>query len=114
MNNEFRVSDVSPGSVLLVGDVAVFNVNGHLCATQAKCPHQRGPLDRGTLEGSTLTCPWHGSQFDVCTGAVLQGPATGSLMTYAIVVEGDLARIVRRQSPAVPPAVAIHGANDAG
>ena len=35
MKNEFRISDVPPGSVLLVGDVAVFNVDGSLCATQA-------------------------------------------------------------------------------
>jgi ligand-binding sensor domain-containing protein len=34
-------------------------------------------LNEGKLDGSTVTCPWRGSQFDVCTGAVLQGPAVG-------------------------------------
>ena len=73
--NEFRISDVPPGSVLLMGDVAVFNADGQLCATHARCTHKQGPLSEGTLDGSTVTCPWHGSQFNVCTGAAIKGPA---------------------------------------
>lgn len=91
--NEFHISEVPPGSVLLVGDVAVFNVDGGLCATQAECPHRQGPLNEGTLDGSTVTCPWHGSQFNVCTGAVLQGPAKEPLKTYAVTVDGDVGRV---------------------
>ena len=91
--NEFRVNEVPPGSALLVGDVAVFNVNGGFCATSAKCPHREGPLNEGTLDGSTVTCPWHGSQFDVCTGAVLRGPAKDPLQTYRVTVAGDVGRI---------------------
>jgi len=93
MECEFRVSELAPGSILLVGDVAVFNVDGVFCATQAKCTHKQGPLNEGTLEGSTVTCPWHGTQFDVRTGAVLRGPAKDPLKTYRVIVEGDVARI---------------------
>jgi 3-phenylpropionate/trans-cinnamate dioxygenase ferredoxin component len=93
MENEFRISDVPPGSGLLVGEVAVFNINGSFCATQAKCTHRQGPLNEGTLDGSTVTCPWHGSQFDVCTGAVLQGPAKEPLKTYRVTVEGEVGRV---------------------
>ena len=92
-DNEFRVGDVPPGSALLVGDVAVFNVDGRLCATQNECTHRQGPLNEGELDGSTVTCPLHGSQFDVSTGAVLRGPAVEPLKTYPVVVEGDIARI---------------------
>jgi nitrite reductase/ring-hydroxylating ferredoxin subunit len=88
--NEFRISDVPPGTVLLVGEVAVFNVDGGFCATQATCPHREGPLNEGTLDGSIVTCPWHGSQFNVCTGAVLQGPAKDPLKTYRVTVNGDV------------------------
>lgn len=91
--NEFRISEVPPGSMLLVGTVAVFKVDGAFCATQATCPHRQGPLNDGTLDGSTVTCPWHGSRFNVCTGAVLRGPATGPLKTYSVVVEGEVGRI---------------------
>jgi nitrite reductase/ring-hydroxylating ferredoxin subunit len=62
--NEFRVMEVPPGSARPVGNAAVFNVAGRLCATQAKCTHRQGPLSEGKLDGSTVTCPWHGSQFD--------------------------------------------------
>ena len=80
-DNEFRISEVPPGSALLVGDVAVFNVAGSFCATQDKCTYKQGPLSKGKLDGSTVTCPWHGSQFNVGTGAVVRGPAIDPLKT---------------------------------
>ena len=101
---EFRISDVPPGSVLLVGDVAVFNVEGGFCATQARCTHRQGPLSEGAIDGSTVTCPLHGAQFNVWTGAVLRGPAKDPLKTYAVTVDGDLGRVD------VPLAQAVQGA----
>jgi uncharacterized protein YbjT (DUF2867 family)/nitrite reductase/ring-hydroxylating ferredoxin subunit len=88
--NEFRISEVPPGSVLLMGDVAVFNVDGGFCATQARCTHRQGPLSEGAIDGSTVTCPLHGAQFNVWTGAVLRGPATDPLKTYAVTIDGDV------------------------
>jgi nitrite reductase/ring-hydroxylating ferredoxin subunit len=99
--NEFRISDVPPGSVLLVGSVAVFNVDGGFCATQATCPHRQGPLNEGTLNGSTVTCPWHGSEFNVCTGAVLRGPAKDPLKTFTVTVDGEVGRVDVPLAPAV-------------
>jgi nitrite reductase/ring-hydroxylating ferredoxin subunit len=87
------VSDVPPGTAKLVGDVAVFNVGGGFCATQSKCTHRGGPLSEGKLEGSTVTCPYHGAQFNVCTGAVLRGPAKDPLARYRVSVEGEIARV---------------------
>ena len=92
-DGEFRLADVPPGGALLVGTVAVFNVGGRLCATQAACTHRGGPLNEGPLAGSTVTCPWHGSQFDVCSGAVVRGPASEPLKTYRVDVQGDIGRI---------------------
>jgi nitrite reductase/ring-hydroxylating ferredoxin subunit len=92
-DNEFRLNDIPAGSSLLVGDVAVFNVGGKLCATQNACTHRQGPLNEGTFEGEVVTCPWHGSQFNVCTGAVLRGPATDPLATYHVVVDGEVGRV---------------------
>jgi 3-phenylpropionate/trans-cinnamate dioxygenase ferredoxin subunit len=37
-------------------------------ATQNRCPHLGGDLSAGTLEGTMITCPLHGSQFDITDG----------------------------------------------
>jgi nitrite reductase/ring-hydroxylating ferredoxin subunit len=91
--DQFRIDRVPPGSGLLVGDAAVFNVAGSSCATQSKCTHRGGPLSEGKLDGSTVTCPWHGAQFNVCSGAVLRGPATEPIKTYRVIVEGGIGRV---------------------
>jgi nitrite reductase/ring-hydroxylating ferredoxin subunit len=99
--NAFRVSEVPPGSVLLLFDVAVFNVEGGFCATQARCTHRQGPLSEGVINGSTVTCPLHGAQFDVWTGLVLRGPAKDPLKTYTVTVDGDAGCVVVPLAPAV-------------
>jgi nitrite reductase/ring-hydroxylating ferredoxin subunit len=91
--NEFQVSAVPPGSAALIGDVGVYNVDGNFCAAHARCTHRGGLLTQGKLDGSTVTCPLHGSQFNVCSGEVLRGPAMDPLMTYRVVVDGDVGRI---------------------
>ena len=53
----------------------VIRLDGKLCAIGAVCSHAGGPLDEGELKGRTVTCPWHGSKFDVCSGQVKGGPA---------------------------------------
>ncbi|REK15746.1 MAG: non-heme iron oxygenase ferredoxin subunit [Planctomycetota bacterium] len=68
-----RVSDCPPGTAkeLVAGDrvIALFRVDDDtFCALDGVCPHQGGPLGKGTLDGCVVTCPWHGWQFDVCTG----------------------------------------------
>jgi uncharacterized protein YbjT (DUF2867 family)/nitrite reductase/ring-hydroxylating ferredoxin subunit len=98
---EFRISEVPPGSVLLMGDVAVFSVEGGFCATQARCTHRCGPLSEGTVDGSTVTCPLHGAQFNVWTGAVLRGPAKQPLKTYSVTIEGEVGRVDVPLAPAV-------------
>ena len=67
-------------------EVAVYNVDGQLYATQNNCTHRGGPLCEGTLAGEIVTCPWHGSQFNVRTGEVVDGPAEVPLKTYRVEV----------------------------
>jgi nitrite reductase/ring-hydroxylating ferredoxin subunit len=55
--------------------------------------HRQGPLSEGTLDGSTVTCPLHGAQFNVWTGAVLRGPAKDPLKTYRVTVDGEVGRV---------------------
>src|SRR5260370_29443657 len=57
--------------------VAVANVDGKIYAMNNTCLHRGGPLREGSLEGKVVTCPWHGSQFDVTNGKAVQNPAAG-------------------------------------
>ena len=88
---DLLASEIPPGTCKLglVGDkqVAIFNVDGQFYATQAECTHRGGPLCEGALWGTIVTCPWHGSEFDVRNGEVVTPPAEDPLKTYAVQVE---------------------------
>jgi uncharacterized membrane protein/nitrite reductase/ring-hydroxylating ferredoxin subunit len=49
-----------------------------------RCTHKGGALAGGAMICATVQCPWHGSQFDVHTGAVKSGPAKDNLQVYAL------------------------------
>ena len=46
-------------------------------------------VQRFEIEGVTVTCPWHGAQFDLKTGAVLGPPAGTGVKCFKVKVEGD-------------------------
>ncbi len=51
------------------GDIiAVYRHRGELFAIDGICLHQGGPLARGRLADGTITCPWHGWQYELSTG----------------------------------------------
>lgn len=54
--------------------VAIANVGGKFFAINSICLHHGGPLGEGDLNGSLVTCPWHGWQYDVTTGKLAQQP----------------------------------------
>ena len=56
-------------------NVALFNVNGTWHALENVCTHDGGELAGGAFEGTVVTCPRHGAQFDVITGKALCFPA---------------------------------------
>jgi nitrite reductase/ring-hydroxylating ferredoxin subunit len=89
-----KVSEIPPGSCRKAytngKEIAVFNVGGQFYATQAACTHAGGPLCEGELAGNIITCPWHGSQFNVQTGEVVMDPATEPLVTYSVKVQDDI------------------------
>lgn len=62
---------------------AVFHTReGELFATQANCPHRKGPLADGLLGRSTLVCPLHEWQFDLSSGKTLNGSC--DIAVYAV------------------------------
>jgi nitrite reductase/ring-hydroxylating ferredoxin subunit/uncharacterized membrane protein len=69
-DDELRRVEVDGVPVLLARSHA-----GEVCALANTCTHLGGPLAEGSREGDTVICPWHGSRFDIRTGAVVEGPA---------------------------------------
>lgn len=69
-------------------EVALFVCRGRIVATQGQCPHNEGPLHEGEVEGTVLTCPWHGWTFDLATGECLEDD-TIELKRYPVAIEGD-------------------------
>jgi len=78
------------GTIATVGDkqIAVFAISDTYYAIDNTCPHRGGPLGEGELEGSIVTCPWHGWQFDITTGKSPINPAA-CVQQFQTKVEGD-------------------------
>jgi nitrite reductase (NADH) small subunit len=72
--------------------VALFNVNGKFYAIDNTCAHRGGPLGDGMLDGNVVTCPWHGWQWDVCSGKSLFNPSI-TVKSYPVEVEGAEVRV---------------------
>jgi 3-phenylpropionate/trans-cinnamate dioxygenase ferredoxin subunit len=68
--------------------VNVANVDGHLYAFDDTCTHSGCSLAAGMLNGTTVTCSCHGSQFDVTSGAVLRGPARRAERSRPVQIDG--------------------------
>jgi nitrite reductase/ring-hydroxylating ferredoxin subunit len=66
--------------------IAVARIDGRLYAFDdlCTCAEPACPLSGGLLTGTTVMCQCHGSRFDITTGAVVDGPATRPLRTYAV------------------------------
>ena len=73
--------------------LAVFNVDGTIHAIDNTCIHRGGPLGEGDVEGSIVTCPWHGWQYDVTTGACVANPAA-KVERYEVQVEGTDVKVL--------------------
>jgi nitrite reductase/ring-hydroxylating ferredoxin subunit len=79
--------------------ILITNLEGKFYAIGGKCTHAGGDLSKGTLEGNVVTCPKHGSQFDVTSGKNLRGPkilfrfSTRDEPAYEIKIEGKSVQV---------------------
>ncbi len=62
--------------------------NGEIYAIGAVCSHAGGPLEQGDFAGTCVTCPWHGSVFNLEDGGVVHGPATEKEPDFEVRVVG--------------------------
>jgi nitrite reductase/ring-hydroxylating ferredoxin subunit len=70
-------------------EIAVARSGGTLYAFGDICTHRGCNLSMGgEIEGTVITCECHGSEFDMSTGAVVEGPATEPVASYEVREEG--------------------------
>ncbi len=68
--------------------IAVANFGGKFYAISGTCLHRGGPLAEGTLDGTIVTCPWHGWEFDVTTGRNTLNP-DAVVGCFPVELQGD-------------------------
>ncbi len=99
-----RLGDIPAGGVALFDvegkSIAVANVGGRLFAFDDVCTHRGCSLASGRLDDTSITCPCHGSVFQVTDGSVASGPATEPLRTYEVQVVDDELSILVGNEPA--------------
>ncbi len=69
--------------------IMITNIAGKFYAMDSVCGHAGGPLEEGEMNGTTVTCPWHGSQFDITSGRMKRGPAVKDQQKYDVKIEGN-------------------------
>jgi nitrite reductase/ring-hydroxylating ferredoxin subunit/uncharacterized membrane protein len=98
-------TELLAGSPLVVtvgdDDVLLVRTAGVVTAISNVCGHAGGPLNQGKFDDAgCVTCPWHGSVFQVADGHVVHGPATGNQPRYEARSLGGRLSLRRVKSPA--------------
>ena len=106
-----KTSDLADGAVKEVSlqglTILLARIGDKFYAAENVCPHMGAKLSQGKLEGTVVTCPRHGSQFDLTDGRAIRwtnfpGPASAvakvlkkprGLKTYQVKTEGDRIQI---------------------
>jgi naphthalene 1,2-dioxygenase ferredoxin component len=77
------------GVVLAGHDIALYDLDGEIYATEDICTHAFARLSDGFLDREEIECPLHAGRFDVKTGKATAPPCTDDLKTYPVRVVGD-------------------------
>ncbi len=89
-----KISEITAGKMHKVTadgkEILVINIDGNYYAMDDTCTHAGASLSEGKLDGSILTCDWHGAKFDCKTGKLHSFPAKiKDLNSYKVVVESE-------------------------
>ena len=89
-----KTTEIIPGQMKKVSvdgnEIIVVNIDGNCLAVDGTSTHAGGSLSEGKLDGSTITCDWHGAQFECKDGKLLKFPAKiNDLRSYKVVIESD-------------------------
>ncbi len=92
-----EVGDLRDGEMRLVeiGEerIVVARVGQEYLAFNDECTHAWGSLSDGDLDGERVTCPLHGSVFNIRSGEVVEDPADERVKVYPVTIEGNEVRV---------------------
>ncbi len=76
-------------TAVIVGgkEIALYEVEGEVFATDNLCTHGAARMSDGFLEGREIECPLHQGRFDVCTGQAMCAPLTDNIRVYPVRIE---------------------------
>jgi 3-phenylpropionate/trans-cinnamate dioxygenase ferredoxin subunit len=69
--------------------ICLARTQGEVLALLDECSHAEVALSDGEVSGGTVECWLHGSRFDLRTGKPIGPPATETVTTYPVRVDGD-------------------------
>lgn len=85
------LDEVPVGDVMAIKcqghEIALYEVDGEIFATDNICTHGQARMSDGFLEGREIECPLHQGRFDVCTGKALCAPLTEDIKTYPVKID---------------------------
>jgi len=89
-----RKTEIMPGQMKKVSvdgnEIIIINIDGNCFAVNDTCTHAGGSLSEGKLDDSTITCDWHGAQFECKNGKLVKFPVQiNDLKSYKVVIESD-------------------------
>ena len=85
--------DLGAGDVLGVvvagREIALFDLDDTILATDDVCTHAYARLSDGWLDNGEIECPLHAGRFDIKTGRATAPPCTDDLKTYPVRIVGE-------------------------
>ncbi|MCB9441970.1 MAG: Rieske 2Fe-2S domain-containing protein [Mycolicibacterium sp.] len=81
--------------------VVLARADRNVAAVGEFCPHLAAPMVDGWVDRGNIVCPWHGSQFDACTGEVVRGPASAPLPCYQARTRNGMVEVRGAGQPAI-------------
>ena len=76
------------GVVVAVHEIALYEMDGQLFATDDICTHAYAKLSDGWMEKGEIECPLHAGRFDIKTGKATAPPCIDDVKSYPVRVEG--------------------------
>ncbi len=78
-------------------DVVLVKLGENIYALDDTCVHAGCSLATGHIEGGSIVCPCHGSQYDLRDGSVINGPATMPEPHYDVRVQNGMIEVKAAQ-----------------